>query len=151
MRKRMSPSLAGAHWPRLLGLAMLAFPIAVFAQSPPTTEKPPAEKKGDDTAQKQKELAEKKAEQLRQARDKRLKAKPAARNPRVGPTVTKPKSTGQVPAPTVELKPGEMPGIKFDLTTYDFGRIRAGGDVIHDFWFSNTGNGPLEILRVKPG
>lgn len=148
MRKRKSPSLAGAHWPRLLGLAMLAFPIAVFAQSPPTTEKPPVEKKGDDAAQKQKDLAEKKAEQLRQARDKRLKARSAAKNPRAG---AKPGKAGQVPAPTVELKPGEMPGIKFDLTTYDFGRIRAGGDVIHDFWFSNTGNGPLEILRVKPG
>lgn len=56
-----------------------------------------------------------------------------------------------VPAPTVVLKPGEAPAIQFDMMEYDFGRIRAGGDVIHDFWFTNTGTGPLELLRVKPG
>ncbi len=55
-----------------------------------------------------------------------------------------------VPKPTVVLKPGEMPGIKFDTMIYDFGRIRAGSDVIHEYWFTNTGNGPLEILSVKP-
>lgn len=56
----------------------------------------------------------------------------------------------QVPKPTVVLKPGEKPGIKFDTLVYDFGRIRAGSDVVHDYWFTNTGNGPLEILQVKP-
>ena len=56
-----------------------------------------------------------------------------------------------IPEPTVTLKPGEVPAIKFDMMTYDFGRIQAGGDVIHDFWFTNTGNGALELLRVKPG
>ncbi len=56
-----------------------------------------------------------------------------------------------VPKPTVVLKPGEVPAIKFDVPVYDFGRVRAGEDVIHDFWFTNTGTGPLEILRVKPG
>jgi len=49
------------------------------------------------------------------------------------------------------LKPGEVPAIQFDTPTYDFGRIRAGTDVRHDFWFTNTGTGPLEILAVKPG
>jgi hypothetical protein len=56
-----------------------------------------------------------------------------------------------VPQPTVVLKPGEVPAIKFDVPVYDFGRVRAGEDVIHDFWFTNTGTGPLEILTVKPG
>jgi hypothetical protein len=54
------------------------------------------------------------------------------------------------PQPTVQLKPGEVPGIKFDTPTYDFGRVPAGQDVLHDFWFTNTGNGPLEILAAKP-
>ncbi len=56
----------------------------------------------------------------------------------------------ETPKPTVVLKPGEKPGIKFDEPIYDFGRIRAGGDVQHEYWFTNTGNGPLEILQVKP-
>lgn len=54
------------------------------------------------------------------------------------------------PTPTVELKPGEIPKIEFDTPVYDFGRIKTGTDVAHDFWFHNTGNGPLEILQVKP-
>lgn len=55
-----------------------------------------------------------------------------------------------IPKPTVVLKPGEIPKIEFDTPVYNFGRIRSGSDVRHDFWFTNTGNGPLEILRVKP-
>jgi len=57
----------------------------------------------------------------------------------------------QVPPPTVVLKAGEVPGIAFKEPTYDFGRVRSGTDVTHDFVFTNTGNGPLEILQVKPG
>lgn len=56
-----------------------------------------------------------------------------------------------VPLPTVVLKPGELPALVFDTPTYNFGRLRAGQDVIHDFWFTNTGTGPLEVLQVKPG
>ena len=55
------------------------------------------------------------------------------------------------PKPTVVLKPGEVPGIKFDNRNYDFGRLRAGQEVLHDFWFTNTGTGPLEITSVRPG
>ncbi len=58
---------------------------------------------------------------------------------------------GSAPKPTVVLKPGEVPAIEFDTQVWDFGRIRAGYDVKHEFWFTNTGTGPLEILRVKPG
>ena len=55
-----------------------------------------------------------------------------------------------IPEPTVQLKPGEIPAVKFDVPDYDFGKISAGQEVLHDFWFTNTGNGPLEILSVKP-
>jgi hypothetical protein len=56
-----------------------------------------------------------------------------------------------IPEPTVVLKPGEVPGILFKQPTYDFGRTRSGTQVTHDFEFTNTGNGPLEVLQVKPG
>ena len=54
------------------------------------------------------------------------------------------------PKPTVVLKAGEVPNISFDTPNYNFGRVRAGQPIKHDFWFTNTGTGPLEILRVKP-
>lgn len=55
-----------------------------------------------------------------------------------------------IPQATVQLKPGELPKIEFDTPIYDFGKMRTGKDVEHDFWFHNPGNGPLEILQVKP-
>jgi hypothetical protein len=66
----------------------------------------------------------------------------------VGP----PNNPGAPPAPvgTVQLKPGEVPKCEFDTPTYDFGKAKTGKDIEHDFWFHNTGNGPLEILQVKP-
>lgn len=82
---------------------------------------------------------------------------PPAAKPPIGPpapleaSAAQPrKPTPAAPQPTVQLKPGEVPGIKFDTPTYDFGRIPAGEQVLHDFWFTNTGNGPLEIVSVKP-
>lgn len=54
------------------------------------------------------------------------------------------------PQATVVLKPGETPQIEFDTPVYDFGKIRSGIEVMHDFWFTNTGTGPLEILAVRP-
>lgn len=60
------------------------------------------------------------------------------------------KSASDIPEPTVQLKEGEVPGVKFDTPTYDFGRVRSGQEVTHDFWFSNTGTGPLELLKVRP-
>ncbi len=65
-------------------------------------------------------------------------------------TARKPR-VAALPRPTIVLKPGEVPAIQFDTPTYNFGRIRAGTDIRHDFWFTNTGTGPLEILAVKPG
>lgn len=107
------------------------------------------------------------------AQEKKSNAAPAAApkasppaHPQPAPPVAKPTSVrpmppkgqpapaahpaGDIPAPTVTLKPGEVPAIKFDTPIYDFGRIRAGQDVVHDFWFTNTGTGPLELLRVRP-
>lgn len=73
--------------------------------------------------------------------------KAAACQDRAGSSGARAKSISK---PTVVLKPGEVPGIKFDTPEYEFGRVRAGKDIIHDFWFTNTGTGPLELLRVKP-
>jgi hypothetical protein len=56
-----------------------------------------------------------------------------------------------IPKPTVVLKPGEVPAIKFDNRVHEFGRKRAGEEVRHEFVFTNTGTGPLEITSVKPG
>jgi hypothetical protein len=44
-----------------------------------------------------------------------------------------------------------VPAIKFDSLVFDFGRVRAGTPVQHDFVFTNTGNGALEILKAKAG
>lgn len=77
-------------------------------------------------------------------------AKPTTTQPTVG--APPPVQPGQpnVPQATVQLKPGELPKIEFDTPIYDFGKMRTGKDVEHDFWFHNPGNGPLEILQVKP-
>ncbi|MBK8267873.1 MAG: DUF1573 domain-containing protein [Planctomycetes bacterium] len=60
------------------------------------------------------------------------------------------KPMSDIPTPTVTLKPGEVPAIKFDTPIYDFGKVKSGTDIKHDFYFTNTGTGPLELLRVKP-
>ncbi len=65
--------------------------------------------------------------------------------PKAGPIPGKPQ-----PIATVQLKPGEVPQIKFDEPIFEFGRVPSGKDVLHDYWFTNTGTGPLEILLVKP-
>lgn len=45
-----------------------------------------------------------------------------------------------------------QPEIKFDETTYDFGKIKEeGGKVIGRFTFTNVGNEPLELTNVRPG
>jgi len=68
----------------------------------------------------------------------------------VGPQLPPKPAVPAGPQPTVVLQPGEAPQIEFDTPVYDFGKIRAGIDVLHDFWFTNTGTGPLEILAVRP-
>lgn len=45
-----------------------------------------------------------------------------------------------------------QPEIKFENTTYDFGRIKEeGGKVTGKFIFTNVGNEPLELTNVRPG
>lgn len=68
----------------------------------------------------------------------------------VGKKPTGRKAAPALPKPTVVLKPGEVPVMTIDTPSYNFGKVREGTEVVHDFWFTNTGNGPLEILRVKP-
>lgn len=93
-------------------------------------------------------------------------AQPVGPNPPTRPVPTGAKPIGPVaqppasklppsnapPAPqaTVKLNPGELPQIEFDTPIYDFGRIKTGKDIEHDFWFHNGGTGPLEIISVKP-
>lgn len=44
-----------------------------------------------------------------------------------------------------------QPQIKFDLTEYDFGRFETAGTIKKEFTFTNTGNKPLIITRVRTG
>ena len=75
----------------------------------------------------------------------------AKRGIKKAPSRAKPKRGPAIPKPTVVLHPGEVPNIKFESPVYDFGRVRAGTLVKHDFVFTNTGNGTLEILKAKAG
>lgn len=63
----------------------------------------------------------------------------------------KPRTGLAIPEPTVVLPPGKAPVIEFVSPVFDFGRVRAGTAVQHDFVFTNTGNGILEILKAKAG
>jgi|CXWL01.1.fsa_nt_gi hypothetical protein len=54
------------------------------------------------------------------------------------------------PKPSVVLAPGQVPLVVFDTPTFDAGRIKSGQEIIHDYWFTNKGNGPLEIIDVRP-
>ncbi|HPF38669.1 MAG TPA: DUF1573 domain-containing protein [Phycisphaerae bacterium] len=137
----------GVGWALVLGLALVAAPSAVRAQSKPEPEKKAAETKAPEKAA---DPGSKLTEETKKGLVGPRPLKPTTAVKPIQPNRTQPKGA-QIPEPTVVLKPGETPEIKFDMTTYDFGRIRAGGDVVHDFWFTNTGSGPLEILRVKPG
>ncbi len=109
----------------VLGMAV----NSVYSQQPPSNVEP-------DQNQKQKEGA--------------AEVKEAAKRVSSHGGVTKQKVPPQPSAPTVVLKPGEVPAIKFDTPTFNFGRVRSGTDVTHDFWFTNTGTGPLELLAVRP-
>jgi len=75
----------------------------------------------------------------------------AKRAKKKAPPRTKLRKSSAIPKPSVVLHPGEIPIIKFDSAVFDFGRVRAGARVKHDFVFANTGTGALEILRAKPG
>lgn len=76
---------------------------------------------------------------------------PKVSEPAPRPVKMTPRRQVAVPIPTVKLKPGEMPAAEFETPVYDFNEARAGTEVKFDYKFKNTGTGPLEILRVKPG
>src|SRR5690625_4939798 len=40
--------------------------------------------------------------------------------------------------------------IKFDETNYDFGEMKEGDVVQHEFTFTNTGDAPLKVLKARP-
>jgi hypothetical protein len=51
----------------------------------------------------------------------------------------------------VPLVAADSPKAQFQSTTFDFGKVKQGDIVKHDYIFTNTGNAVLEILEVKPG
>lgn len=40
--------------------------------------------------------------------------------------------------------------IVFDTPSYSFGKVKAGADIIHDFWFTNPGTELVKITAVRP-
>lgn len=56
-------------------------------------------------------------------------------------------------APSPAAAPAKEPAgqIQFDSTAFNFGKVKSGEVVKHDFIFTNVGKGTLEILEVKPG
>jgi len=92
------------------------------------------------------------SEKMEAARKAAIKSRERIRSTKQGQIPGKGARRGpQIPEPTVKLEPGQVPVIKFDTPIYNFGKVKGGTDVVHDFFFTNTGNGPLEILKVKPG
>jgi len=147
----------------LAGIFLLTATRGVWAQEKTNAAKSTAEK-----AQPQETKVKADVKKIQPANAVKDKKTPVQKETQMGPTRTvkpMPKSIkaqrGQaktsskrvkgIPQPTITLKPGEVPAIKFDTPVYDFGNIRSGPDVVHDYWFTNTGTGPLEILKVRPG
>lgn len=126
---------------------MSCFAIAtVNAQTSPSKNAPKQLKHDDSKPRESLKKDDAKTAKKEAAKSRKSKA---ARRAKIAPQISHRKGV-QIPEPTVKLKPGEVPAIKFDEPNFDFGRIRAGEDVKHTYYFTNTGNGPLEILRVKP-
>ena len=53
-----------------------------------------------------------------------------------------------IAAPAASSENKNAPDIKFDIETYDFGTIKQGDKVTHDFEFVNTGKEPLIITEA---
>jgi ribosomal protein L30E len=49
---------------------------------------------------------------------------------------------------TTTANAANLPVMKFDKESYDFGKIRQGAKVTYDFKFTNTGNSPLIITSA---
>ncbi|MCK5846573.1 MAG: DUF1573 domain-containing protein [Bacteroidales bacterium] len=51
--------------------------------------------------------------------------------------------------PSIITNEGSLPHIKFDNTSFDFGKIQQNGDGNYSFKFENTGKEPLIIQNVR--
>ena len=53
--------------------------------------------------------------------------------------------------PLAPVSPGAKPTIQFEELIHDFGKVKAGEPLRHDFVFTNTGTTTLEVTDVRPG
>jgi hypothetical protein len=58
------------------------------------------------------------------------------------------KSADSTSAKTANVPAGDLPVMKFERETHDFGKIKAGDLVHYDFKFTNTGKSPLIITNA---
>src|SRR6185369_6722709 len=77
--------------------------------------------------------------------------------PGAGQPVVQPGAHGAMPGATPppeltkDLPKFTKAGVVFDTPNYNFGRVMAGGNVTHEYWFTNPGKEKLQILAVQPG
>ena len=62
-----------------------------------------------------------------------------------------PDAPAPFPVPVAAETNAPRPGIQFDNTVWDFGRMPAGEVFKHTFIFTNVGNAVLELTQVQPG
>lgn len=67
------------------------------------------------------------------------------------PAVAQALPAGTPTGPASIATTGAAPKIVFATPVYDFGKMKSGGMVRHDFVFTNTGNATLLISDVRPG
>jgi hypothetical protein len=74
----------------------------------------------------------------------------AACNSNSAQTTTKASNsdTSASPAVAKNVPTGDLPVIKFERESHDFGKIKAGESVHYDFKFTNTGKSPLIISNA---
>lgn len=53
--------------------------------------------------------------------------------------------------PLAPVTSGAKPTIQFQELIHDFGKVKAGEPLRHDFIFTNTGTATLEVTEVRPG
>lgn len=138
----------------LAGWLLLSLPTAAMAQDEKAGEKPEAKKLAPTmlkAAGPSTRTPTDRGEMVGPVQPQFRRPRLQGPRPQARPRQARKRPAAGIPQPTVVLKPGEVPAIQFDTPIYDFGKVRAGPDIVHEFWFTNTGTGPLEILKVKPG
>ena len=58
------------------------------------------------------------------------------------------KTTAPAVTPAISIENKNAPDFKFEIETYDFGTIKQGDKVTHDFDFVNSGKEPLVISEA---